>query len=124
MLPGASPVPGSGPSQGVEHALRTDAPVKCTRRIAIADAPVGDAAIPACAAVWIFLATAELGTGMPATFGAGSHGCPGAAHATAIASQIVTVLQNDGWRPVTGQRVEYEPRPNIRLPERVLVTRP
>jgi hypothetical protein len=61
---------------------------------------------------------------MPATFGAGPHGCPGAAHASAIAGQVVTVLRDDGWRPVTGQRVEYEPRPNIRMPVRVLVTRP
>jgi cytochrome P450 len=133
MLPCASPAPISAPGQpgqpaypgqGVEHALRNDAPVQCTRRTATADVQIGDAVIPAGAPVWIFLATAEVGTGMPATFGAGPHGCPGAAHASAIAGQVVTVLRDDCWRPVTGQRVEYEPRPNIRMPVRVLVTRP
>ena len=123
MLPGTAPTPGSAPSQRVENALRNDAPVQCTRRTAMAAAPVGDAVIPAGAPVWIFVATAELGTGVPATFGAGPHGCPGAAHATAIASQVVTALHSDGWRPVTGQRVEYETRPNIRMPIRVLVAR-
>lgn len=123
MLPGASPGPGSGPSQRVEHVLRRDGPVQCTRRTAMAEVPVGDELIPAGAPVWIFVATAEVGTDVPATFGAGPHGCPGAAQAAAIASQIVTALHGGGWRPVTGQHVEYEPRPNIRMPIHVLVAR-
>jgi cytochrome P450 len=112
------------PGQRVEQVLRADAPVQCTRRTAMTDAEVAGAAMPAGSAVWIFLATAERGSGMPATFGTGPHGCPGAAHATAIARQLVTVLDTEGWRPVSGQHVEYEPRPNLRVPVHVLVARP
>ncbi len=111
------------PGQRVEHVLRHDAPVQCTRRTAVADAAFADATVPAGSAVWIFLATAEQGSGMPATFGSGPHGCPGAAHATAIARQVVTVIDAEGWRPVRAQRVDYEPRPNIRVPVRVLAAR-
>jgi cytochrome P450 len=117
--------PGSGLSgaQRVEHALRHEAPVQCTRRTALAEVQIGDAKIPAGAPVWIFVATAERGSGIPATFGSGPHGCPGAAHASAIARQVVTVLAAEGWRPVAGQRIDLEPRPNLRVPARVLVTR-
>jgi cytochrome P450 len=112
------------PSQRIEHILRREAPVQCTRRTATADAHIGDAVIPAGAPVWVFVATAERGTGMPATFGTGPHGCPGAALATAIARQVVAVVDAEGWRPVPGQRTDFEPRPNIRVPGRVLVARP
>jgi cytochrome P450 len=117
--------PGSGQSaaQRVEHALRHEAPVQCTRRTAPTEAQIGDAKIPAGAPVWIFVATAERGSGVPATFGSGPHGCPGAAHASAIARQVVTVLAAEGWHPVAGQRIDLEPRPNLRVPARVLVTR-
>jgi cytochrome P450 len=111
------------PGLRVEHVLRRDAPVQCTRRTAIAEAAIADVTVPAGAAVWIFLATAEQGSGMPATFGSGPHACPGAAHATAIARQVVTVIDAEGWRPVSAQRIDYEPRPNLRVPARVLVTR-
>jgi cytochrome P450 len=111
------------PGQRVEHVLRRDAPVQCTRRSAMADAAIADVTVPAGSAVWIFLATAEQGSGMPATFGSGPHACPGAAHATAIARQVVTVIDAEGWRPVSAQRIDYEPRPNLRVPVRVLVTR-
>jgi cytochrome P450 len=103
--------------------LRHDAPVQCTRRTAVADAALADVTVPAGSAVWIFLATAEQGSGMPATFGTGPHGCPGAAHATAIARQVIAVFDAEGWRPVRAQRVDYEPRPNMRVPVRVLVAR-
>jgi cytochrome P450 len=129
-LIGTAVLAGSGERRGphsagqrVEQVLRHDAPVQCTRRTAMADAAIGDVTVPAGAAVWIFLATAEQGSGMPATFGSGPHGCPGAAHATAIARQVVTVIDAEGWRPVAAHRVEYEPRPNIRVPVRVLVAR-
>lgn len=108
----------------IDDVLRHDAPVQCTRRTAIRDTSVGAARIPAGAPMWIFVATAERGGGRPATFGSGPHGCPGAAHATAIARQVVAVLLAGGWRPVPGQRVELEPRPNLRVPARVLVARP
>ena len=111
-------------AQRVDDVLRRDAPVQCTRRTAVRDTSVGAARIPAGAAVWIFVATAEHGDGRPATFGSGSHGCPGAAHATAIARQIAAVLAAEGWRPAPGQRIELERRPNVRVPVRVLVTRP
>jgi cytochrome P450 len=110
-------------AQRIDDVLRHDAPVQCTRRTAIQDTAVGAARIPAGAPVWIFVATAERGGGRPATFGSGPHGCPGAAHATAIARQVAAVLLADGWRPVPGQRVELEPRPNLRIPARVLVAR-
>jgi cytochrome P450 len=109
--------------QWIEDVLRHEAPVQCTRRAAVTDATIGDAVVPAGAPVWIFLATAERGTDRPATFGSGPHGCPGAAHATAIARQVVTVLEADGWRPAAGQRIELEPRPNVRVPARILVVR-
>jgi cytochrome P450 len=110
-------------AQRVDQVLRHDAPVQCTRRTATADAAIADMTVPAGSAVWIFLATAEQGSGMPATFGSGPHGCPGAAHATAIARQVVSVIGAEGWMPVGAQRVDYEPRPNIRVPVRVLVAR-
>jgi len=112
------------PAQRVEYVLRHDAPVQCTRRVAMADVRVGEVLVAAGAAVWIFVAAAERGAGMPATFGYGVHACPGAAHAAAIARQVVTVLDAEGWRLAAGQRIEYEPRPNIRMPVRVVVTRP
>jgi cytochrome P450 len=111
-------------AQRIDEVLRHDAPVQCTRRTAVRDTAVGAARIPAGAPVWIFVATAERGAGRPATFGSGPHGCPGAAHATAIARQVVAVVLADGWRPVPGQQIELEPRPNIRVPSRVLVARP
>jgi cytochrome P450 len=109
--------------QRIEDVLRHEAPTQCTRRTAVADAAIGDAVVPAGAPVWIFVATAERGTGVPATFGSGRHGCPGAAHATAIACQVVTVVEAGGWWPAAGQRIELEPRPNLRVPARVLVVR-
>jgi cytochrome P450 len=112
------------PGDRVEYVLRSDAPAQCTRRTATSDVQIGDAIIPGGAAVWIFVGTAERGSGMPATFGTGPHGCPGAAHATAIARQVVTVLHADGWRPLAGQRIDLEPRPNLRVPARVMVSRP
>jgi cytochrome P450 len=111
------------PGQRVEHVLRRDAPVQCTRRSAMSDAAIADVTVPAGSAVWIFLATAEQGSGMPATFGSGPHACPGAAHATAIARQVVAVIDAEGWRPVSAQRTDYERRPNLRVPVRVLVAR-
>ncbi|HXW43786.1 MAG TPA: hypothetical protein VEL03_03295 [Streptosporangiaceae bacterium] len=130
---GALAAPGAGAANGsaspmtaaqrVDHVLRRDAPVQCTRRTALADTRVGEVVVPAGAPVWVFVATAERGTGTPATFGSGAHACPAAAHAAAIARQVVTVLEADGWRPAGGQRVEYEPRPNVRIPVRVLVSR-
>jgi cytochrome P450 len=120
--------PAGGPdrrsaAQRVDDVLRLDAPVQCTRRTATTDTELGGAAVPAGAPVWIFVATAERGSGMPATFGTGPHACPGAAHAAAIARQVVTVIDAEGWRPAPAQHVEYEPRPNIRVPVHVLVAR-
>lgn len=107
----------------IEDVLRHEAPTQCTRRTAVADVAIGDAVVPADAPVWVFVATAERGTGRPATFGSGPHGCPGASHATVIARQFVTVVEADGWRPAAGQQVELEPRPNLRAPARILVVR-
>lgn len=120
---GGIPAARRTPAQQVEHVLRNDAPVQCTRRTALTDVAIGASVIPAGTPVWIFVATAERGAGVPATFGMGPHGCPGAAHASAIARQVVTVLEADSWQPVAGQRIDLEPRPNIRMPSRVLVAR-
>ena len=114
----------AGSDQRVEEVLRHDAPVQCTRRTVTADTVIGDVTLPPGAAVWIFVAAAERGGGTPAAFGSGPHACPGAAHAIAIARQVVAVLEAEGWRPAVGQRIEFEPRPNIRLPRQVLVSRP
>ena len=116
--------PESGhPAVRVQSVLRHQAPVQCTRRTAVADTPIGGAVIPRGADVWIFVAAAEPGNGGPATFGGGPHGCPGATAATAIAREVLTILDAGGWRPVAGQRIDYETRPNLRLPHRVLVSR-
>jgi cytochrome P450 len=123
VLAGARTAASSSVPQRVEDVLRREGPVQCTRRTAVIATQIGDSMVPAGAALWIFLATAERGTGVPATFGSGPHGCPGPAHAYAIARQVVTVLEAEGWRPVHGQRTELEPRPNVRVPGRVMVTR-
>ncbi len=115
---------GLTPAERVEQVLRQDAPVQNTRRIAAEETPLGAAVLPAGAPVWIFLATAECGDPVPATFGTGPHGCPGAAQATTIAREIVTVLDRQGWRPVAGQQIDWEPRPNVRVPRRLIVARP
>lgn len=107
----------------VQSVLRRQAPVQCTRRTAVADTPIGTALIPRGSDVWIFVAAAELDNGVPATFGSGPHACPGAHAATAIAGEVLTILDAGGWRPVARQRIDYEPRPNLRLPRRVLVSR-
>jgi cytochrome P450 len=115
---------GLTPGERVERVLRQDAPVQNTRRIATEETPVDGAVLPAGAPVWIFVATAECGDPVPATFGTGPHGCPGAAQATTIAREIVTVLDSQGWRPVAGQQIDWEPRPNVRVPRRLIVARP
>jgi cytochrome P450 len=107
----------------IDSVLRRQAPVQCTRRAAVADTTIGAEVIPRGSEVWIFHAAAELGNGRPATFGSGPHGCPAADEAAAIARAVVTVLDEGGWRPVIGQRVDFERRSNLRLPSRVLVTR-
>jgi cytochrome P450 len=90
----------------VQSVLRRQAPVQCTRRTAVADLPIGVALIPRGSDVWIFVAAAELGNGAPATFGSGPHGCPGAPAETAIAGEVLTILDEGGWRPVAGQRID------------------
>ncbi|MGH3301837.1 MAG: hypothetical protein ACRDOK_09165 [Streptosporangiaceae bacterium] len=119
----AAPRGESGQADRVEAVLRRHAPVQCTRRVAVADTTIGAAVIPRGSDVWIFVAAAEPGSGIPASFGSGPHACPAAATASAIARAVVTVLEAGGWRPVAGQRIDYEPRPSLRLPCHVLVSR-
>jgi cytochrome P450 len=111
------------PADRVETVLRHQAPTQCTRRTAVAATTIGRAVIPRGSDVWVFVAAAETGSGVPATFGSGPHGCPGADSAVAIARAVSTVLGNGGWRPAAGQRIDFEPRPNLRLPRRVVVSR-
>lgn len=109
----------------IERALWQDAPVQCTRRVAIADVVLGGVAVPRGASVWVVLAgTVHGGTERgPAAFGAGPHACPGSSLALALARGVVAAVRACGLRPVPGQPVSYEPRPNLRLPARVLVER-
>jgi cytochrome P450 len=127
-LIGAAVLAAAGSEHGltavlIESVLRRDAPVQCTRRTAAADATIGAVLIPRGSDVWIFMAAAEIGNGTPATFGSGPHGCPAATVATAIVREVLTVLHGAGWRPVAGQCIDYEARPNLRMPRRVLVSR-
>lgn len=93
-------------------------------RVAVGDLVLGRVPIPRGAA-WIMVAASERPmTDPPATFGAGPHACPGSALAVAIAHRVVAALHANGWRRVRDQSVDYEPRPNLRLPRRVLVRRP
>jgi len=109
----------------IEWALRHDAPVQCTRRTAVVDVQLGGVTVPRGAPVWVVVAAAEEGPpSQPATFGAGPHACPAAAHAVAVACGVLTVLRTDAWQLVPGQPVGYEPRPNLRLPAAVRVQRP
>lgn len=113
------------PAVAVELALRQAAPVQCTRRATSSDALLAGVLVPAGEPVWVVLAAAERGApAQPMTFGAGVHGCPGAAHAVALARGVLTGLDRAGFRPVPGQDVQYEQRPNLRTPVAVLVRRP
>jgi cytochrome P450 len=106
----------------IERALRQEPPVQCTRRTARADVEIGGTTLPRGAPVWVLLAAAETGPpAPPATFGAGPHACPGAALAEVLARGVVAGIHAAGWRPVPGQPVTYEPRPNLRLPTQVLM---
>lgn len=113
------------PAAAVERALRQAAPVQCTRRTTSSDVLLAGVLVPAGEPVWVVLAAAERGApAQPMTFGAGGHACPGAAHAVALARGMLTGLDRAGCRPVAGQDVQYEPRPNLRMPVAVLVRRP
>ncbi|MEE6264023.1 cytochrome P450 [Plantactinospora sonchi] len=114
------------PDRRIETVLRRQAPVQSTRRWARADLLLGGALVPRGAEVWLLLAAAETpgrSTG-PATFGGGPHACPGRTLAAALARGVVGAVLDRGFRPVPGQPVAYEARPNLRLPVRVLVARP
>jgi cytochrome P450 len=108
----------------VRLAERGDPPVQCTRRVAARPVTIGGVTIPAGALVWILLATADRGDPWPpATFGGGPHACPARLAATALARGVVGAILDGGWRPVPGQPVSYEPRPNLRIPVSVLLER-
>jgi cytochrome P450 len=105
-------------------AERGDPPVQCTRRVAARPVTIGGVTIPAGALVWVLLATADRGDPWPpATFGGGPHACPARMAATALARGVVGAILDGGWRPVPGQPVGYEPRPNLRIPVSVLLER-
>jgi hypothetical protein len=108
----------------VRLAERGDPPVQCTRRVAAGPVTIGGVTIPAGALVWVLLATADRGDPWPpATFGGGPHACPARLAATALARGVVGAILGGGWRPVPGQPVSYEPRPNLRIPVSVLLER-
>lgn len=123
LLHGASAtaVP-ADPEASVQCALRRAAPVQCTRRIPVESLTLGGVTVPGGSAVWIVLAAAEQGApALPATFGDGPHACPGAEHAVALAGGVLAGLHAAGWRPIPGQPVGYEPRPNLRMPSAAVV---
>ncbi|MGH3860650.1 hypothetical protein [Actinokineospora sp.] len=93
---------------GVERAVRS-APVHRTQRRTVANTAIGGVVLPAGSALWVSLT--ETGT-----FGAGRHACPGAVLATALAQGVLDALGE-----VSIVDVEYESRPNMRLPARLVV---
>lgn len=112
------------PSHRIERVLHQHAPVQCTRRVAVDDVVLGGVAVPRGATLWVVLAAGERGPGTPpATFGSGPHVCPGSSLARALAGGVVAALRDGGWRPVPGQSVRHEGRPNLRLPARIVVER-
>lgn len=82
----------------VAETLRTDPPVRRTRRLVVASGAV---------------VAVDL-TEHP--FGSGPHACPGHEHAIAIATGILDAVR--GWRLADGE-IEYEPSPNLRVPTRL-----
>jgi cytochrome P450 len=115
---------GGDPEPQIGRALREQAPVQSTRRVALEDTRLGSGHVPAGASLWISLAAAERGGPVaPATFGSGPHACPGSAHAIALTRGIVAAVYAAGYRLLRDQTVEFEPRPNLRMPSKVLVAR-
>lgn len=104
----------AGEGAPVEAALR-QAPVLSTRRTAAREVRLGGVLLPAGADVRVSLES------VPAAFGSGPHACPGAAQARALTEGVLAGLA--GWRVVRDQVVAYEPRPNLRLPVRLLLER-
>lgn len=107
---------------GIQQVLRTQAPTQCTLRVASRDVPLGVATVPEGERVWVLLGAVQ-DAAPPMTFGRGRHACPGADHAVALAQGVLDALTNGGWRRVAEQSVTWEPRPNLRMPTRVLVER-
>ncbi len=121
--------------------LRRDAPVQLTTRLAERPLAVGDRTVPAGRRVVVALAAATtdplssgtappgaadpIGAGEPRLFGfgAGRHACPGARQAVALAAGVLDALVAAG-ATVPDQQVVYEPRVNLRIPERVVVRLP
>jgi len=116
--------PSGSVDQLVESVLRHEAPVQCTRRFAVADVVVGGTTLTKGSSVLVMLNAPQSRPGAEAaTFGAGAHACPGSSPAREIARGFVSAVLAGGWRPVPEQPVTYEPRPNLRLPSRVMVQR-
>jgi cytochrome P450 len=107
-------------------ALRFDAPVQLTTRLATAPLPLGHRTVPAGARVVVVLAAATdpAPAGAPAFgFGRGPHACPGSRHAVALAAGVLDALIARGARALPGP-LSYEPRLNLRIPVRVPVRLP
>jgi cytochrome P450 len=103
--------PTTSTSAILTETLRTNAPVRATRRQATADTRVGNFTIAAGEVV-----TVELADSL--AFGDGPRKCPGSEHAFAIAGGVVEALRG---RQLVQDEVEYEPSANLRLPASLLV---
>lgn len=128
-----------GPHVEVEailnETLRSDPPVRATRRMATVDVRVGAADVPAGTVMVLDIAAANRDPAVFAgpdrfdvtrtdrhlTFGAGPRACPGRHHAVAVASGILEAVR--GCRLLT-ESVEYAPSANLRVPVRLEVTTP
>lgn len=95
----------------VTETVRSDPPVQLTTRLAAAPVEIGGVTIPAGARIVVLLAAA--------TFGTGLRPCPGEAHALALATGVLDALAERDATPITAP-VTYEPRPNLRIPSRLV----
>lgn len=120
----------------VREAARFDPAAQLTRRIAASDIRLGHVTIPAGDEVVVLIAAAnrdpdrfnrpdrfqpgrsEIGFG----FGAGRHACPADSIAIEMVSGVVDAVIASGLKPGNAN-VRYEPRPNLRIPQALLLVR-
>src|SRR5262249_9307509 len=100
----------------VERTARDDPSVHLTTRVAARDIEVGESTIAAGDQIVLLLGSAA------ATFGAGLRPCPGERHALAIAPAMVGGAIDAGYR-AGDEPLTYEPRPNLRIPAKLVLNK-